>query len=255
MTRLRYATLAIVFLAGLLASGYAMSSRAAAFNASQEKKLWAFQAVNLRNFRVGGRDVSIADAKAPDGGELVNITFGDRELVITAPMKPGDAALPGLTRHTDWLRVLRFADHGNRTHDEFLAHLDEGNDRIAIVVKRPLTAPDPRTGDVWHRDWMFDFHELLSDGSIRTEGLRLPKTRGDKTPKPNELKAGTWQIEAALHLMPKTPPDSLAIGRPTAAFRGDAMKAMGWTLPAAALCASGLILCATLAAAPRRTKR
>lgn len=254
MTRLHYTILALAFLAALLATGYLMSSRASRFNAAQDKKLWVFQVIDSRAFQVAGRDVTITDAKNPDGGELVNIKFGERDLVITASMKPGNPELPGLIRHTDWLKVLRFAEYGRRTPEEFKAHLDEGNDRIAVVVKRPLTTADPRTGAVWSKDWTFDFHELLPDGTIATDGLRLPKTRGDKNPKPNELALGTWQMEAALHLMPKAPPDSLAIGRPTAAFRGDAMKAMGWTLPAAALSATGLILCAALAAAPRRAR-
>ena len=252
MSRSKFAILAAAFLVALLASVYFMAGRAASFNATSERKLWVFKPVNLREFRLAGRDVTLTDAKTAEGEESLVVKFGDRELVLTPFLTPGDANLPGLVRHTDWMKVLRFAEFGQRSAAEFQEHLDQGNDRLAIVVRRPLTGPDPRTGDVWQRDWTFDLHELLPDGSIRTEGLRFPKTRGDKTPKPNELKPGTWQMEAALHLMPKTPPDSLAIGRPTAAFRGDAMRSLGWTLPVSAISAPGLVVCIVLAAAPRR---
>jgi hypothetical protein len=254
MTRTRYAILALLFLTGLLVSGYSMAGRAARFNTAQDKKLWVFRAVDIREFRVGDRAVSIADSRSESGDDVVLVKFGDRELKLASTIKPGDPALPGLVRHADWLKVLRFADYGRRSPEEFKAHLEEGNDRIAIIVKRPLIGPDPRTGNTWQRDWTFDFHELLGDGTIQTESLRFPRTRGDKIPKPNELKSGTWQMEAALHLMPRTPPDSLAVGRPTAAFRGDAMKSLGWTLPAATLSATGLIVCTALAAAPRRKR-
>lgn len=254
MKRSHSALLALFFLAALLASGYAMSGRAAAYNASQDKKLWAFKDVNLRRFSYAGREVGLTDSASEDGDTIVTLRYGDRELKLSSSIKPGDPALPELIRHADWLKVLRFAEYGTRTYEEFQAHLDEGNDRIAVVVKRPLTSADPRTGDVWDKDWAFDFHELRPDGSIDTEGLRLPKTRGNKAPKANELKPGTWEMEAALHLMPKTPPDSLSIGRPTAAFRNDAMKALGWTMPVATISACGFILFAALAAAPRRKR-
>ena len=231
-----------------------MSLRIAGFNSENKKELWVFQPVNLRNFRVGGRDVSLIDSTTPQGDDLLTLTFGDHELKLSPSVKPGNPALPGLARHAEWLRVLRFADRAGRSFEEFQAHIDEGHDRIVVVARRPLTGPDPRTGDFWQKDWMFNFYELLPDGTISTDGLRFPKTRGGKTAKPGELIPGTWQMEAALHLMPNIPPDSLSIGRPTAAFRKDAMRSLGWTLPASSLSACGLIACIALAAAPRRSK-
>jgi hypothetical protein len=124
-----------------------------------------------------------------------------------------------------------------------------------VAARRPLTGPDPRTGDVWRRDWTFDFHELLPDGTIQSASLRTPKTKGDKAPKPDELRPGTWEMEAALLLMPGTPPDSLNISRPAAAFKGDAVHAMGWTLPTAAAMALGFLAFAAMAGAPRRSQK
>lgn len=253
MKRLHWTILAGLCFASLLACGYFMSGRAAAFNAAQDRKLWVFQDVNRRTFKFAGRDVLLMDTKTAKGEEQVQVRFGDQNLWLSPYLKPGDPALPELVRHANWMRVLRFAEMGRRSFEEFKAHLEEGNDRLALVVKRPLTTPDPRTGEVWQ--WTFDFHEFLQDGTIRTEGLRFPKTKGDKAPKPGELRIGSWQMEAALQLMPKTPPDSLAVGRPTAAFRGDAMKSLGWTLPAAATSVCGVIVFSILAAAPRRKRQ
>jgi hypothetical protein len=238
----------------LICTVIAMAHRVAAFNALADRKLWTFRPVNERAFRFAGRDVSLTDGTAPDGADLVVVRYGEQELKLAATVKPGDARLPDLTRHADWLRVLRFAEFGNRTTQEFKDHLQEGNDRLVIATRRPLTGADPRTGETWRRDWTFDFHELLPDGTIRSESLRMPRTKGDKAPKPGELKAGTWEMEAALTVMPATPPDSLNISRPTAAFRGDAVSSMGWTLPTAAATTLAFLVFAALAAAPRRQK-
>lgn len=253
MSRLHYTLLALACLIVLMVSALAMARRVDAFNEANQPARWVFSTVNARDFLFGGHEVHIADTTTPDGADLVTVSIDKTEaLRLTPSSKPKDASLPGLARHEEWLKVIRFAELGKRSFEEFQAHIDQGNDRIAIVVKRPLTGPDPRTGDVWQRDWMFDFHELGKDGSVRSEGLRFPRTKGDRTPKANELQSGTWQMDAALHLMPKTPPDSMAIGRPTAAFRKTAMRSLGWTLPVAALSALGLIVCLSFAAAPRR---
>jgi hypothetical protein len=244
--------LAAACLGGLLYSIVAMAHRVAAYNAQADRKLWVFQEVKTREFRFAGRDVSLTDSRAPDGSDLLTVKYGDKELKLVPSIKPRDARLPGLARHSDWLRVLRFAEYGKRSAEEFKAHLDEGTDRIVVATRRAPTGPDPRTGDVWRRDWTFDFHELMPDGMIHSESLRTPKTKGDKAPKADELKQGTWEMEAALLLMPGTPPDSLNISRPAAAFKGDAVPAMGWTLPTAAATALGFLAFAALAAAPRR---
>lgn len=253
MTRLHFILLALACLIALLLSALAMAQRVESFNEVNQPARWVFSTVNAREFLFGGHTVRLIDSTSPEGADLVIVTVDEREALRLSPsVKPKEASLPGLMRHEEWLKVIRFAELGRRSFEEFQAHIDQGNDRIAIVVKRPLTGPDPRTGSVWERDWMFDFHELSADGSIRTDGYRLPKTKGDRTPKPNELQPGMWQMDAALQLMPKTPPDSMAIGRPTAAFRKTAMRSLGWTLPVAAISALGLIISLSLAAAPRR---
>ncbi len=257
MNRARWFIVAGVMFVGLGFSIYAMAGRVSEFNARADRKLWAFKTpIDTRTFRFAGRDVSITDTTAADGSDLVVVTYGDRELKLTPGVKPKDPKLPGLFRHSDWLKVLRFAEYPkNASIQEFKDQLEDGKDRLVFAARHPLTTADPRTGDVWGRDWTFDFHELVPDGTIRTEGLRLPKTKGDrKTPQPNELRPGTWQMEAALLVMPQTPADSLNLGRPTASFKGDAVSVMGWTLPVATVTALGLMVSLALGAAPRRYK-
>ena len=247
---------ALVCLAAFVASVVAMGRRFQQFNAASGRQAFVFAGVDTRAFEFAGRPVSVTDEDKP-GQSAVLIKFGDRELRLLAPdsIKPGSAQMPGLVRHAEWLRILRFAPYTGRSREEFLKHLDEGKDRLAIVTRRALTAPDPRTGQVWARDRVFDFNELKSDGSIDSQTLRYPKTKGDKAPKAGELREGTWEKDAAGFLLPGTPPDSLSFGRPTAAFKNDAMQNAGWTLPAAV--ASGLGLVGALVAlwGPRRAKR
>jgi hypothetical protein len=242
-------------LIGLGFSINAMAGRVNKFNADADRKLWTFSdPIDTRAFRYAGREVAIKDTTGPDGKELVVTTYGERELKLTPSITPKDPKLPGLFRHADWFKVFRFAEYPKKgSVRDFRDSLEEGKDRLVFVTRRPLTTADPRTGEVWARDWTFDFHEFLPDGTIHTEGFRLPKTKGDiKTPKPNELSPGTWQMEAALRLMPPTPADSLNLGRPTAAFKKDAVSVMGWTLPVATLTALGLMISLALGAAPRR---
>lgn len=246
--------LALVCLAVFIVSLAALALRIGDYNLSAGRTMYAFNEVHDRGFRFAGREVSLMDEDR-EGQSVVVVRYGDRELRLLASIPPLPSQLPGLARHVDWLRVLRFAPYKGRSREEFKQHLDEGNDRLAIVTRRPATAPDPKTGQVWNRDWLFDFHELLPDGAITNESLRYPKTKGDKTPRQGELRAGTWQMDAAMGMMPGNPPDSLNFGRPTAAFKDDALKNAGWTLPTAVAAALGLVTCLAVLFGPRRAKR
>ena len=254
MPRRMWVGLAAVSLAVFAVSVAALAGRIGAYNSGAGRTMYAFNEVHDRGFRFADREVSLTDEDR-DGRSVVVVRYGDRELRLLASITPLSPQLPGLARHADWLRVLRFAPFQGRTKAEFKEHLDEGTDRLAIVTRRPAAAPDPHTGQVWSRDWLFDFHELLPDGTIRSESLKVPRTKGDKTPKQGELRAGTWQMDAAMGMMPGSPPDSLNFGRPTAAFKDDALKNAGWTLPAAVASALGLVACLAMRFGPRRDQR
>ena len=256
MTRARVVALGLglVFLGVFAFSLVALTMRIRDYNATTQRAPHVFKDVGERRFTYAGREVSLTDEER-EGQHVVVVRYGERELRLVAWTEPQSDQLPGLTRHGDWLRVKRLAEFKWGNIEDFRKHLDEGNDRLVIIVKRPLTAPDPRTGDVWRRDWVFDFHELTPDGEIGTRTLRYPKTRGDKDPKANELRANTWEMDAAMSLMPQNPPDSLNFGRPTAAFKDDALKRAGWTMPAAVVSVLGRVACLAVLFAPRGPRK
>lgn len=250
--RIVAASLALVSLGVFILSVVSLAARIRDYNQSPERQRFAFMPVNDRTFTFAGRSVTLSDE---DHGDLsvVVLRYGERELRMTAPVKPLPPELPGLARHQDWLRVLRFVERGSGSSEEFNERLEQGRDRLVAVVRRPRIAPDPRTGEVPKGDWVFDFHELLPDGTLRSHTLREPKTKGDKNPKADELKPNTWEMDAAMALMPGSPPDSLNFGRPTASFKKDALTAAGWTMPAAVVSILALVACIAVVAAPRRS--
>ncbi len=249
--------LAVVCLSVFAVSLAALARRIDAYNAGVGRTMYAFNEVHQRGFRFAGREVSLMD-EDKEGQTVVVVRYGERELRLAVPpavqAKLGSPQLPGLARHADWLRVLRFAPFKGRSQAEFKQNLDQGTDRLAIVTRRPQAGPDPHTGEVWNRDWLFEFHELMTDGTVSVESLRYPKTKGDKNPKAGELRAGTWEMDAAMGMMPGNPPDSLNFGRPTAAFKDDALKNAGWTLPVAVASVLGLVACLATMLGPRRAK-
>jgi hypothetical protein len=252
----RVAVVLTLACAGVFVVGIAgLARRIGEFNAAAGRTMYAFNEVHEREFQFAGRKVSLTDEER-EGQTVVVVQYGDAELRLIAPREVdiGSAQLPGLARHSEWLRVLRFAPFKGRNRTEFKEHLDEGTDRLAILSRRPAVGPDPHTGEVWNRDWLFEFRELLPDGTIAAETLRYPKTKGDKNPKPGELRAGTWEMDAAMGMMPGSPPDSLNFGRPTAAFKDDALRNAGWTLPAAVAGALGLVASLAVLLGPRRAK-
>ena len=230
----------------------ALAGRIGAYNSASGRTMYTFREVHDRAFEFAGRAVSLTDEEK-EGQTVVVVRYGERELRLLAGAPPLSPQLPGLARHADWLRVLRFTEY--RPGVRLREHLDQGNDRLAVVSRRAPTGPDPRTGEVWDRDWFFEFDELMPDGTIRGESLRCARTRGDKAPRPGELRAGTWEMDAAMGMLPGSPPDSLNFGRPTAAFRDVALRNAGWTLPAAVGSALGLVACLVGLLGPRGRPR
>lgn len=237
-------------LVGVIVSVWSLAGRIHAYNTRPDRKVYTFMPVEVRSFAFAGRPVAIQDHQT-ESQTVVEITYGERSLRIPASIKPGPAELPGLARHADWLRVFRFAEWRG-SPEEFKARIDQGQDRLVVVIRRPRIAPDPRTGEVPRTEWLFDFHEFLPDGTIATHTLRYPKTRGDREPAPDELKRNTWEMDAAMSLMPGASPDTLSFGRPSASFKDDALRVAGWTFPTAVVSVLGLMASLVYLMAPRR---
>jgi hypothetical protein len=239
--------LAVVCLALLVVSVNVMFHKIAAFNTSAERVLWMLKPVGERAFQYSGRDVALTDQINDQGKEAVLVRYGEQELMIPATIPPKDGRLPGLVRHEDWMRVVRFAKSDGATGPDFDRLLAEGkvSDRLAIVVRRPLV-DDPRTlGDGWRRQWVFDFYEFRPEGGFATETWTYPSGRTIDKPKPGHLEEGSWQYSAALSVMPK-------LRKPNPKFTDDALHALEWTLPAAAFSGVGLMAALLMLVSPSR---
>lgn len=236
MSRRTAAVIACVCLAVLLASVWAMAQRVAAFNASPGRRAWAFRPVDLRAFTYAGKPVRIVDGVDDAGKVVVTIEYGDERLVLPATIPPGSEQLPGLTRHQDWLKVLRFTERGQRSMEEVQRLVERGEltDRLVAVVRRPKAEDERTLGQGWRKQWAFDFHEFRPEGGFSRESLDYPSGRTIDKPKPGQLREGTWEFEAALFVMPP-------LGKPNPKFTADALHAMGWTLPAAAFAGLGFL--------------
>src|SRR5215831_19409528 len=137
----RIVVLAAVLSAAVFAvSLAALAGRIRQFNAAAGRTMYAFKEVHDRGFSFAGREVSLTDEEK-EGQTVVVVKYGEQELRLLASVAPGPAPLPGLARHSDWLRVLRFAPYKGASREEFHQHLDEGSDRLAIVTRRPQVGP------------------------------------------------------------------------------------------------------------------
>jgi hypothetical protein len=227
-SRLFLAAACVLLAAGVVFTWIGLRRLQAARDAGQNRELFVFEPVTDRTFRFAGRPVSIEDRK-DERSETVVVRNGDAELVLNPPVPSGPEQLPGLLRHEDWMQVLRFAPRRGLSIGELQQKIDAGEiaDRLAIVIRSPRPGADPATwGQVWRKDWVFDFYEFQPAGEITHERLKYPTNRSGEPAGPDELVEGTWQFDAALMVMPKG-------SVPKAQFREDGWKAMGLTLPAA----------------------
>src|SRR5262245_46789343 len=102
--------LALACAALFAASVAGLAQRIRSFNAAAGRTMYAFKEVHERGFSFAGREVSLTDEEK-EGKTVVVVKYGERELRLLASVTPGPAQFPGLSRHSDWLRVLRFAPY------------------------------------------------------------------------------------------------------------------------------------------------
>lgn len=240
--------------AGVLAVSVAvMARRVTAYHGRAGVTLPVFSRINQREFDFRGIPVSIADERDARG-EMVVVRFGERELRLQPGAPVLDPQVPGLARHASWLAVLRMVEQGRVGPLELGENLarDEADDRLVIVARDARRSLDGTAHGLGRpADWTFDLHELLRDGSIRTERYGFPLSRREVAAGARPvggvppLEEGTWQYFAALMTIPLG-------ARPTPAFTRDAVSAMGWTLPSGALAGLALTWAIAALAAPRR---
>jgi hypothetical protein len=251
MLALGLAALAVVALLGSISL---MAERVSEYHASSDQKFYMFSPVNGREFIFADQPVTILDESGPSGTEVV-VRYGDEMLRLNATIEPGPDQMPNLVRHAQWMKVLRFMEFARGEAQGPAGAPPEGateeaqpSDRLVLVVRNPPRGTDPDTwGQVWRKQWAFDLYEFKPEGGFRHQRLGYPTHRRNEPPKQGELVEGSWEFYASLLVMP-------AGSKPTPKFTGDALRAMGWTLPAAA--AMVLLLMASLAAflAPARRR-
>lgn len=253
--RLRWGLMAALCFGVMLASGRLMARRIASFHEANKRELYAFRVINNREFSFKGRLVRFEDDRTDPLQPVLVVHYGDAidRIPISIPPEPDSPRwkLPDMLVHEDWLRVLLMAPREGMTYTEWQRKLDtdELETRLILATRVPRPGSDPETwGSVWKKDWVFDFYELMPDGTfLQHERLKYPTTRGVEEPKAGELRENTWQFQAALQTMPQAG----KIG-PTHNFFGDAIEAAGWTLPAAAFSGLGGTVASVFAFAPRR---
>lgn len=244
----------LVCLAVFVVSSYFMAQRIARFNENELRPQAFFQPVQQTSFSFAGIPVQIRTLdKDPltSGRDEVEITFGDEVLTLDETVPGGVDDLQTLERHEEWLRVFRFALAKGMTLDEVEAAIagDTIDDRLVVVRRVPPPGADAATwGEVWAKDWKFDFYELKADGTIVHENLSYPSGRTGRAAKPGELEQGTWQFDAALQTMPRR-------RGPKPQFTNDAVRDFGWTHAGVGFSAVFGAVAFAFLVAPRREDR
>ena len=241
---------AVVSFGAMLASGWAMANRVGAFNKESQRLIYAFDTRGDTEFTFAGHPVTITTDRSDPSNVMLIVQYGKDTLRLRATI-PGNEKLPGLTQHEDWMRLLRFGVMTGRTMPEFRRDLGVDPslpERLAIVTRIPRPGSDPASwGQIWIKDWNFEFHEFLPEGGFHSERLRYPTHKAGEEPKPGELMDNTWEFQAALQLMPQQARERL-MGK----YNTDAMHQLGWTLPVGAICGAVFMFSLGFAAGPRR---
>ncbi len=222
-----------------------LAQRIVHYNKTEGRIVYAFMPINDRAFSFAGKDVRVeevpADPAHPADMGSVRFVYGDDELVlpVTIPLNRYADEMPDLTRHNDWMRILRFAPVTGRRIADLEADMDAGKipDRLVIATRSLRPGVNPETwGKVWRTDWLFDFYEFLPKGGFSHERFAYPLSHkpGEVGNGPHgeflrggipELDSRSWEYQAADLLMPDG-------STPRIAATDSPLIAAGWTLPA-----------------------
>lgn len=263
--------LAGLSLVALAVSAWGLARRIDAWNEAHARPIYYFFPVDQTSFTFAGKPVTISDELDDRGEGEVTIRYADESLVLKVRI-PNPLPLPGLDRHTDWLRFHVFAEGTGRSYPDFRRALDAGEitSRLVAVVRIPHAPPsregrfsleteeDWGWGEVRRDRWAFQFHEFLPEGGWRSETLRFPESgqsfyrrqvraemKGEPPPEraPDELEESSWQFQAALPLMNRPP---------AITHEQQALRNAGLTLPVASASIVVFMLSLAFALAPRR---
>lgn len=213
---------ALLALVMLVVLSVVMGRQIAAYNAREGRPSYIQLEINEREFEYASRPVTIEELPKDDAHPLggVDIAYGDEHLVLSATIPSIEYAdqFPGLERHSDWLRIVRFAKLTGHEVEELLYAMEtrEEPDRLVVVTKSSRPGVNPDTwGRVWRKDWVFDFYEFLPDGGFEHERFAYPTARTAAQQEERrraeaareggipELDSRSWQFQIATLLMPE----------------------------------------------------
>jgi hypothetical protein len=263
--RPRPLAIAVLSLVMVAVSCVLMARRIVDYNLKQGRITYLQLEVHDREFNFAGRPVTLVDLP-PDGPEshgAVRVSYGEDSVTLPVTIPPLEFSdqFPGLERHGDWFRVVRFAQLTGRNFDELAAAMDAGveGDRLVIVSKTLRAGANPDTwGRVWRKDWIFTFYEFNPEGGFTHERLGYPTVRTAKQQQKRredeadgegglpELDTRSWQFQIADLLMPE--------GSAPRIIKGDSpLVGTGWTFPVAVFSVLAATFGLLLAFAPDRT--
>lgn len=255
----------ILSLVAVVVLGYFMAVRLNDYNEKSGREIYVFQPIFAREFKWYDQDVSFTDDVDADGADVVVLQYGDDTIRLRSGLRSLPEEVPGLQRHESWLKVLRFAPRSRMSIAELQAAVNAGtaDERLAVVVRLQRPGVDQESfGQVMRGDWRFQIVELLPKGGFDEKVYLFPESErafnrrvsaarraGEPVPerRDDELAFGSWQFDAALHVMPKS-------GPPTPQFGRGAMDALGWTLPAATVLFFISAISLAMAFAPERVR-
>lgn len=254
----------IILLGSLAIGGFAlarMAARVSEFNEHAHFGFFRFDLVSSRKFNVHGRPVSITDADdvRGNGRASFEITYGDTSKTVSV-VEPPATDVPDLGIYGEWAKVVEVHEL-ERSAGGSIQDKPDGA-RVVLICRIPPEGYDPATwGSVRRADWTFDIHEFKPDGTIETSTFRWPRSELGEMSLRKEIEKGeasakvlatipplqekTWQYHTAMHVIPP-------LNVPRYRFNNTAMKAMGWTLPAAGFSGLGVVIGIGLLIAPAR---
>lgn len=263
--RSAWLTVSVLSLLLVVLLAYHMAQRLDRYNREQGRELYIFQPITARAFTWHEKPVRFVDEQDADGADAVVVHYGEQSERLRSGLRSLPPEVPGLQRHESWMKVMRFVPRRGQTMEEVERAIDAGtaDERLAIVVRLQRPGVDQDSfGQVMRSDWRFQFVELLPDGGFEDRVLVFPESErafnrrvqaarraGEPAPerRADELKFGSWEFDAALHVMPKSGPPAPQFGR-------GAMDALGWTLFAATVLFFVWVVSLAMAFAPERAR-
>ena len=148
-----FLALAAASVVTLIFSGWALANRIERWNETNGRPIYYFFSVDTTLFTFAGKPVEVRDELNDEGEGEVIVEYGDDTLRIPVTI-PNELPLPGLARHSEWLKFHAFAQgERGQTFDEFQAARERGeiDTRLVAVVRTPFGA-DAKEGRSQHRE-------------------------------------------------------------------------------------------------------